>query len=348
MKAIWAGIAISAALLQPVTADQLTIGNWNIANLHHENDVALRPGSQPRDAEDFERLRAYADSLAFDIVALQEIGSPAALARIFPESEYHLLMEGRYQPGDELNPPEERDIFNAFAVRKSRFPGVPVAETLDGLALSHIEIDNKGKESNRPTRAGLVLTLALGDRTIRILNVHLKSSCHGNSLDPVFDTRRDGPLNANRYDCRTLAAQAHILENWIEQQAQLNRSVIVLGDFNRRLNRFDDQPNGADHFWEMINDGEPNGLMLRKGPLGKNITCWPNHTLFHEEHIDFIVFDTALDPFLSTDAIAKLALPHQDHPKYANEGDRLSDHCPIVGKVTFDGEIAKLAAAENE
>jgi hypothetical protein len=72
-------------LAVPAHAD-LRIGTWNIANLHHEDDVPLRPGAQARDAEDFARLGAYAASLDLDIVALQEIGSTRALARIFPRT----------------------------------------------------------------------------------------------------------------------------------------------------------------------------------------------------------------------------------------------------------------------
>jgi len=62
------------------------IGTWNIANLHHESGVALRDGSVARDDVDFDRLAAFAADLDLDIIALQEIGSPAAAARIFPEN----------------------------------------------------------------------------------------------------------------------------------------------------------------------------------------------------------------------------------------------------------------------
>jgi hypothetical protein len=50
----------------------------------------LCPGAQPRDAQDFDRLKAIAATLDLDIAALWEIGSPKALTRIFPDTEYHL------------------------------------------------------------------------------------------------------------------------------------------------------------------------------------------------------------------------------------------------------------------
>src|SRR5262245_20711303 len=73
-------------------AAERRIGTWNIANLHHEDGVPLRAGAQPRDAEDYDRLKAFAATLNLDIAALQEAGSPRALTRIFPDTEYHLVV----------------------------------------------------------------------------------------------------------------------------------------------------------------------------------------------------------------------------------------------------------------
>jgi predicted secreted acid phosphatase/endonuclease/exonuclease/phosphatase family metal-dependent hydrolase len=331
---------ISLSLLFEAHAAELKIGTWNIANLHHENNFALREGAQARDAEDYDRLRAYAATLDLDIVALQEIGSPQALARIFPAKDYHLIISSRYVPGDEYKKQSEREIFNAFAVRKSRFPELPAVDSLAALSLTHLELDKTGAPDDRPTRDGMILHLSLGDRQVSLLNVHLKSSCNEASLDPVHDIGPGGVVDPKRYDCRTLAAQAAILENWIEQQREIGRSVIVLGDFNRRMNKSGGTPGTSDQFWEMINDGEPNGLQLRKGPLGKNTTCWPApHPLFHDEHIEFIVFDSTLDGMLKPEGISKVALPYQDDPKYKDEGERLSDHCPVVATLNIDGAV---------
>ena len=334
-------VLVALAATNPASAAELRIGTWNIANLHHEEGVPLRPGAQARDAEDFGRLRGYAASLNLDIIALQEIGSPQALARIFPESDYHLVMSARYRSGDELRPPAERDIYTALAIRKARFPAAPTVEMVEALSLLHVGFDRDGTPSARPTRMAMALTLRADGKEIKVLNVHLKSACHQNSLSPVFDTRRDGAVIGTRFDCRTLAAQAMILESWIEQQAQLGRSVIMLGDFNRRFNRFDDTPGRHDHFWQMINDGAPRGLDLRKGPPGKNTTCWPApHAMFFDEHIDFVVFDSGLDSMLAPERIAKVALPFQDDPKYAGQqGGRLSDHCPVVATLETDGPV---------
>jgi endonuclease/exonuclease/phosphatase family metal-dependent hydrolase len=326
---------MSAVLAASGEARTLRIGTWNIANLHHEEGVPLRNGAEPRDAEDFSRLRAFAASLNLDIVALQEIGSPRALERIFPAGDYHLVISKRYRPGDEDRPPNERDIFTAFAVKKATFPEFPKIESVDALGILHVGFDRDGTPSSRPTRDGMAMDLKIGDRNVKLLDVHLKSSCHVHSLEPVFDESQSGTDNKLRFDCRTVVAQAMILENWLEQQVQIGNSVIVLGDFNRQFNRFDGQSTRKDHFWRMINDGAPNSLTLRKGPLGKNTTCWPApHGMFHDEHIEFVVFDGSLDPWIKEVDIVKVGMPHADDPKYAGtKGQKLSDHCPVVVEV---------------
>ena len=92
-------------------------------------------------------------------------------------------------------------------------------------------------------------------------------------------------------------------------------------------------PNKNEHFWRDLNDGSPNGLVLHKGPLGKNTNCWvDNNQLFFDEHIDFLIFDDSLNSVIDAGDIEKIALPHQDDPKYAGRaGQKLSDHCPVAG-----------------
>ncbi len=316
-------------------ADEIRIGSWNIANLHHENNKSLRQDSVTRDEQDFSRLKDYAKEIDLDIIALQEIGSLRAATRIFPEAEYHLAISSRYKAGTEDLPHDQRDIYTAFAVKKSRFPQRPDFETLDALSIAHLSVARNNKPTNRKTRAGLILSLNIDGRTVKLLNVHLKSICHQNSLLPIYDENKLGTPVKSRFHCRTLNAQINILESWIEQQVFLDSSIIVLGDFNRRLNRFDDVPDKTDHAWEMINDGKPNNLILRKGPKGKNTKCWlPEHKLFYEEYIDFIIYDNKLDSHVTEDSIQKMALPFQDAEKYEGKnGQKLSDHCPVFATI---------------
>lgn len=325
--------AVLVGLLSvPSAADEVRFGTWNITNLHHESGVPLRDRATPRDDLDYERLREFADSLELDIVALQEIGSPLAAARVFPAEEYHLIMSDDYKPGAENA--TARDIYTAYAISKAAFPTAPRVRTLTALRLPNLEVDNQGEPQDFPVRSGLVLELEDGDRRVELLNVHLKSGCNANSLDPVYDTRQNGTVNANRYDCRTLLAQTAILENWIEQRHEIGIEVIVLGDFNRQMNRQE----GVDHMWQMLDDGGPAGLDLIKAPESANTVCWPEpHQGFFPSSIDFIVFDGSLSGAIDPAAVSKVGIPYADDPRYADRmNERLSDHCPVVGVLDLE------------
>jgi endonuclease I/endonuclease/exonuclease/phosphatase family metal-dependent hydrolase len=315
--------------VEPAAA--LRIGAWNIANLHHESGVALRDGSAARDDVDYDRLAAVAAGLDLDIVFLQEIGSPAAAHRVFPRDAWHVAMSARYAPGAENA--VERDIYTAVAFSRERFPDMPTVETFEPLAVPHVGFDRDGTPSKRPTRAGMVVSLTHEGVALKIMGVHLKSSCHGWSLSPVIDENRNtGEPFSSRFDCRTLLAQAAVLENWIEQQAAQGFRAIVLGDFNRRFNAVAEDGTPIDSFWRDLNDGTPNALQLMKGPEGLDTVCWPAHERRFEEHIDFIVYDAALADEMRVLPPRKVSMGHETDPRYADR-DRmlLSDHCPVIG-----------------
>ncbi|WP_161599877.1 endonuclease/exonuclease/phosphatase family protein [Roseibium sediminis] len=325
-----AWLAALCAIAQAETP--IKIATWNVANLHHENGEALRGGAEPRDQQDFDVLKAYTAEIGADIFAFQEIGSPAALKRIIDESKYEIFISSLYRPGSEIDP-ETRNIYTAIAINKDRFPELPSVSTLTSLSIDNVEI-SRGDAIDRPVRAGMLVEFEHNGKPVKLLNVHLKSSCNNSSLNPVFDKDQSGKLRHSRYDCRTLLAQLMILENWVEQQRHQGISVVILGDFNRQLNRFDDAPNKTEHFWGELNDGEPD-MKLLKGPLGKNTTCWVYHDkFFYDEHIDFIVFDDSLAENIDVSEIGKLALPLEGSARYAGKaGQKLSDHCPVVGTI---------------
>ena len=323
--------AIGAATQAP--AGGLTFATWNIADLHHETGIALRNGSVAREDVDYVRLAATAKRLEADVIALQEVGSPKALGRIFSPGDYHLIVSDRYESGDEARPPEERDIFTALAISKATFPELPDVETVSAFALQHIELTRDGSaESIRPTRSAMQVEFEHEGHRISFLNVHLKSSCHQYPLrdveDENFFNERPYP---SRFDCRTLKAQLAILENWVEAKHALGRRVVVAGDFNRRLNLAYRNPTRHEDFWAELNDGTPRDLDLSKGPEDLDFVCWPSHAERFKEHIDLIIADSAFLQAFATVEFEKLGLGHDDAPEYAdNERKRLSDHCPVV------------------
>lgn len=321
----------------PAHSSELRLATWNIANLHHESGVALRGGAVARDDIDYTRLAEFADMQAWDIVALQEIGSPKAARRVFPENKYHLVMSDRYETDAEDRPADERDIYTAMVFSKETFPTAPNTQSFSALSVGHVGFDRDGTASVRPTRSAMIADLTIGGETVRIMGVHLKSSCHGWSLDPATDqSPTTGRPFSSRFHCRTLAAQRAILENWIEQQAAIGVTTIVLGDFNRRFNSVNDQNAPNDDFWLELNDGTPNNLALAKGPDGTDTTCWPNHSERFEDHIDFMVHDVALSDFATLTSAEKISMGHETDSRYADkERQKLSDHCPVAVEIRW-------------
>ena len=125
-------------------------------------------------------------------------------------------------------------------------------------------------------------------------------------------------------------AQLAILENWLELQAAQGIATIVAGDFNRRMNLRSPDSGDADHFWKELNDGTPSGLEFIKGPEGKDEVCWPFHLKRYEEHIDFVVVDKTLLRNGRTAEFVKVSMGYEDDPRYENERQKLSDHCPVM------------------
>lgn len=329
----WFTTILAAGMLTGTAhAESISFASWNIANLHHETGVPLRDRAFARKDIDYERLSSVAQGLDADIIGLQEIGSPAALMRVFPPSEYHLVMSNRYRPGDENRPPEERDIFTAVVISKTRFPQMPSVETVNAFSIHHIDLNRSQDGADiRPTRSAIHVEFELNGESVSFLNVHLKSSCHQYPLRDVEDENffNQKPFGS-RFDCRTLKAQLSILENWIEVQAALGKRVVIAGDFNRRLNMVYRNPTRHEDFWAELNDGSPGELDLRKGPEGLDQVCWTKHEDRFKEHIDLLLADkTFLETFGSV-SFDKVGLGFDELPDYVGKAQqRLSDHCPV-------------------
>ena len=83
-------------------------------------------------------------------------------------------------------------------------------------------------EDERP-RPGLSVDLTIDGELVRVLVVHLKSSC-------VSPLEASGDLTDDQdRDCRILQQQIVPLENWVEDRFSGTEKVIMLGDFNRNF-----------------------------------------------------------------------------------------------------------------
>ncbi|NKB28794.1 MAG: hypothetical protein GKR99_15085 [Rhodobacteraceae bacterium] len=227
MKILGLLTALSFAFPIIAQAADLRIGAWNIQDLHHQEGFSLRDfgntQSVKRKAKDFELLEKYRDSFGADerpadVIALQEIGTKAALDRLFPASDYDTVMSPRWVDDDALE--GQGDVYTAIAVRKASGAQIVQREGFPELSVLHSD--------GRPTRAGTGALIDTDGHRFWFLSVHLKSSCA--TTKSAHKSTSD--------DCETLWKQVPILAEWIEEKRATGIPVIVAGDFNRRFRQF--------------------------------------------------------------------------------------------------------------
>jgi len=207
MRALIALLLVLLAL--PAQAQtELKIATWNVAwfTLRPPNDPDLPRNLTGRSEADFVRLRAYAERLAADVLALQEVDGPEAAARLLNPRDY------------EFHFPDERDIQRAgFAWRR----GLQVTRNPD---LAGLDLRPHARFS---LRRGADITVEVpGGSRIRMLSVHLNAGC------------REGPMDGSR-ECDSLGQQASVLAGWIAERQRDGVPFMILGDFNRRIGRGD-------------------------------------------------------------------------------------------------------------
>jgi endonuclease/exonuclease/phosphatase family metal-dependent hydrolase len=189
---------------RPAAADDLKFATWNLDWLtaRPAGDPALPEDVRPHDAEGIERLRRYAELLAADVVALQEVDGPAIAARLFPPARYSL-----HFTGDAV---VQRV---GFAIRRDiAFRANPDLASLGPGRL----------------RSGADVTLDLPGGRLRLLAVHLKAGCR--------DDRLSGRMSSA---CATLLGQARPLQDWIAARRREGMPFLLMGDFNRWMEHGD-------------------------------------------------------------------------------------------------------------
>ena len=222
MKRLFAAaLALSYAAATPA-AERLTLATWNMEWMMapqvfdalaptcfggnaraNGNERAIPCDLTPKgrwSESDLARIRDFAASLPADVIALQEIDGRDVAGKLFPDREFCFT--------------KRRAVQNVgFAIRH----GIRYRCNGDFKALGLPEND---------VRWGADLTLEPGTpREMRLLAVHLKSSCN-----------RD-PLTSERFECRLLQRQVPVLEDWIDGRAKAGSAFGVVGDFNRRFDR---------------------------------------------------------------------------------------------------------------
>lgn len=324
-------VASIIGLTQAVSAEPLMIGAWNIQDLHHDEGVHLRDFdgflSVKRDTEDFDLLAKYRDLFGregspADVIALQEIGTQAALTRLFPPEDYVTIMSPRWENDDAL--PGEGDVYTAIAVRRES--GVVIInDDQHALGLEVLHIDG------RPTRAGTGAILEFAGEKFAFLSVHLKSSCND-----TRDIHKSPPGH-----CGTLWLQMPALRAWIEEQEASDIPMIIAGDFNRRFREMNFE--GA--VWETVNGVDPaieNGVTSPKfvaHPLSVPRLC-PTRKGDSTKPIDWFLVGEQMSEFVVMNSFWERRWNEEDQAA-AQGGRGLSDHCGISLTLEFLGSLLR-------
>ena len=188
----------------------LKVATWNMEwfTLRPAGDPSLPPDAKPKRPEDIARLRAYANILNADVVAMEEVDGPAVAARVFTPDRYALHFT------------QDHVIQRVgLAIRR----GISFTANPDLTAL-----DPYPPDAPEQLRSGADVTLHLGGTDLRILAVHLKSGCWEISLD-----------NRRRSACAVLREQLPVLERWIAARRSERMPFLIIGDFNRVLSTSD-------------------------------------------------------------------------------------------------------------
>ena len=304
----------------PSQAADVRFATWNIANFWHVPGEYLRParGGGPgliRLRADYDAIRAVIGQLGADVIGLQEMASPEAVRALFPEEEWGLVFSGRLADDlaadpNKLDRPETRDIYTAIVYRKHLAELVAV-ERLRGL--SQPETGDDGE--TRYTREGTAAKLRIGGREAWVASLHLKSGCaRPNDLENHSDPDRPWVERA----CKMLAAQIPVLERWVDDKIAAGEHVILLGDFNRQLDRGDDDVR-AD-----LDDKDPADLLLT--PHRQKILC-PAHRHDPQVSVDYVIISESLRER------ARLGNPAPIVPVIS---EKISDHCPVWLGIDWD------------
>ncbi len=211
-----------SALLPPLPAlgAELKVATWNVEWLtaRPQGDPALPKDVVPKGPADLARMARYAEMLAADVVALQEVDGPEMAARLFPAGRYHIHIT------------KDHVVQRVgFAVRQGlAFTANPDLVSLD-----------TAHGAGRHLRSGADITLDLPGAKLRLLAVHLKSGC-----------RQDPLAHSARPECATLRLQLVAMQGWLAQRRGEGVPFAIVGDFNRWMDN-------GDAFWAGLRQAAP-------------------------------------------------------------------------------------------
>lgn len=192
------------------------MSRWPPCNVYQANFKTV-PVTEAAYGKRIEQIAAFVSAkVKPDIIAFQEVSGERAVREILPNggADYHVCSFA-----------DHKVQRLAFAWRKELGP---VAECSVENAISLPQLPEKDR-----VRPGLSLALNVDGQRLRLLTVHLKSSCV-TPIEGNGDSGR-GALAGGDSACSFLQRQIKPLEGWIEAKSADTDKFVVLGDFNRNL-----------------------------------------------------------------------------------------------------------------
>jgi endonuclease/exonuclease/phosphatase family metal-dependent hydrolase len=259
---------------QAPRAAELKIATWNL-NWLTSRTTGLPSDVKPRQPEDFDRLRGYGVELNADLVAIEEVDNTETARRIFPAEAYSIHMS--------------RDrVRQRVGIAVRRGLAYDVNPDVTAIALDPVA----------HLRSGVDITLHISSGSLRVLAVHLKQGCQYLAFG-----------RSPRTTCVTLMSQFDIVAQWITARRDEGMPFLVLGDFNRSLDK-------KDPFIRAITAPTP----LTRVTEGFSSPCWGR-----ESFIDHILIGGIARAWVVPNTLKVLAYRETD-PALKQ---LLSDHCPV-------------------
>lgn len=203
----------------------MIVGTWNLENL-------FRPGTEggPSGAGAYEaKLTALAggiDALAPDVLAVQEVGDPAALDDLVDrlEGTWHVATSDL---------PDERGIRVGFVSR----PALTDVEQVHAFPdrLDPVQVDDSGAPLATMGRGALKVRVTIDGRDVDLVTCHLKSKLltfPGGRFSPRNEDERARFGAYALYRRTAEATTLRVYANALLDGAGRDRAVVLLGDLN--------------------------------------------------------------------------------------------------------------------
>ncbi len=229
---------------------------------------------------DFDKLREYAMELDADMIAIEEVDYADTARLVFPSDRYSIHMS------------HDR-VRQRVGIAVRRGLSYEVNPDITSIALAPME----------RLRSGVDITLDLPAGKTRVLAIHLKQGCQYLSFGRAPHTT-----------CLTLMAQFDVVIHWIAARRDEGVPFVVLGDFNRGLDK-------NDPFIKKIRGA----ASLTRPTEGYSNPCWGR-----EAFIDHILIGGPAREWVKPDSLRVLTYRETDPAWKA----RLSDHCPVSVRLT--------------